>query len=131
MRRHNAEVHGHRHCAQKRLFCNKPRLAKVTALNGFVLVTCMNQPGARHFRASRRRARGFGKIAPGADDRVRRHARLHADVPLCGNPAFGGTEVQRPLATVVIGGLMTSTLLTLFILPVVYQWMEARRERKM
>lgn len=40
-----------------------------------------------------------------------------------------GAEVQRPLATVVIGGLVTSTLLTLFILPVVYQWMEARRER--
>jgi cobalt-zinc-cadmium resistance protein CzcA len=47
------------------------------------------------------------------------------------HPAFGGTEVQRPLATVVIGGLVTSTLLTLFILPVVYQWMEVRRERKM
>jgi cobalt-zinc-cadmium resistance protein CzcA len=41
-----------------------------------------------------------------------------------------GAEVQRPLATVVIGGLVTSTLLTLFILPVVYQWMEARREGK-
>ena len=31
-----------------------------------------------------------------------------------------GAEVQRPLATVVIGGLVTSTLLTLFILPTVY-----------
>jgi len=40
-----------------------------------------------------------------------------------------GAEVQRPLATVVIGGLVTSTLLTLFILPVVYQWMETRREQ--
>jgi cobalt-zinc-cadmium resistance protein CzcA len=39
-----------------------------------------------------------------------------------------GAEVQRPLATVVIGGLVTSTLLTLFILPVVYQWVETRRE---
>ncbi|MDZ7344569.1 MAG: efflux RND transporter permease subunit [candidate division KSB1 bacterium] len=45
-------------------------------------------------------------------------------------PAFGETEVQRPLATVVIGGLITSTLLTLFILPVVYQWLEARRETR-
>lgn len=41
-----------------------------------------------------------------------------------------GAEVQRPLATVVIGGLVTSTLLTLFILPVVYQWMEMRREAR-
>jgi len=31
-----------------------------------------------------------------------------------------GAEVQRPLATVVIGGLVTSTLLTLFVLPAVY-----------
>ncbi|NQS98798.1 MAG: efflux RND transporter permease subunit [candidate division Zixibacteria bacterium] len=33
-----------------------------------------------------------------------------------------GSEVQRPLATVVIGGLITSTLLTLVILPVLYKW---------
>jgi len=37
-----------------------------------------------------------------------------------------GAEVQRPLATVVIGGLITSTLLTLFILPVLYRWLESR-----
>lgn len=34
-----------------------------------------------------------------------------------------GAEVQRPLATVVIGGLITSTLLTLFVLPAVYSWL--------
>ena len=33
-----------------------------------------------------------------------------------------GAEVQRPLATVVIGGLVTSTLLTLFVLPAIYRW---------
>jgi heavy metal efflux system protein len=33
-----------------------------------------------------------------------------------------GAEVQRPLATVVIGGLVTSTLLTLLILPMLYSW---------
>jgi len=33
-----------------------------------------------------------------------------------------GAEVQRPLATVVIGGLLTSTLLTLLVLPAVYRW---------
>jgi cobalt-zinc-cadmium resistance protein CzcA len=37
-----------------------------------------------------------------------------------------GAEVQRPLATVVIGGLMTSTLLTLLVLPTVYLWIEER-----
>jgi len=39
-----------------------------------------------------------------------------------------GAEVQRPLATVVIGGLITSTLLTLFLLPAIYEWMEMRTE---
>ena len=37
-----------------------------------------------------------------------------------------GAEVQRPLATVVIGGLVTSTLLTLFVLPVIYRRFAAR-----
>ncbi len=35
-----------------------------------------------------------------------------------------GAEVQKPLATVVIGGLITSTLLTLFVLPTLYNWFE-------
>jgi cobalt-zinc-cadmium resistance protein CzcA len=39
-----------------------------------------------------------------------------------------GAEVQRPLATVVIGGLITSTLLTLVVLPTIYRWFEGRRE---
>ena len=33
-----------------------------------------------------------------------------------------GAEVQRPLATVVIGGLVSSTLLTLLVLPTIYRW---------
>lgn len=33
-----------------------------------------------------------------------------------------GSEVQRPLATVVVGGLVTSTLLTLLVIPAVYKW---------
>jgi cobalt-zinc-cadmium resistance protein CzcA len=41
-----------------------------------------------------------------------------------------GAEVQRPLATVVIGGLITSTLLTLVVLPCLYAWAEGRRERQ-
>ena len=41
-----------------------------------------------------------------------------------------GAEVQRPLATVVIGGLVTSTLLTLLVLPSLYQWIEQWRETR-
>jgi cobalt-zinc-cadmium resistance protein CzcA len=40
-----------------------------------------------------------------------------------------GAEVQRPLATVVIGGLITSTALTLLVLPTVYAWIAGRRAR--
>ena len=40
-----------------------------------------------------------------------------------------GSEVQRPLAVVVIFGLTTSTLLTLFVIPAVYGWIEARYGR--
>ncbi len=38
-----------------------------------------------------------------------------------------GAEVQRPLATVVIGGLITATLLTLFVLPTLYGWVRSPR----
>jgi len=37
-----------------------------------------------------------------------------------------GSEIQKPLATVVVGGLITSTLLTLLIIPAVYGWFEKR-----
>ncbi|MDO9188954.1 MAG: efflux RND transporter permease subunit, partial [Sulfurimicrobium sp.] len=37
-----------------------------------------------------------------------------------------GSEVQRPLAIVVIGGLITSTLLTLVVLPTLYKWFEEK-----
>jgi cobalt-zinc-cadmium resistance protein CzcA len=40
-----------------------------------------------------------------------------------------GAEVQRPLATVVVGGLLSSTLLTLIILPVLYPWLRGKREK--
>ncbi|MEX1277252.1 MAG: CusA/CzcA family heavy metal efflux RND transporter [Bacteroidota bacterium] len=38
-----------------------------------------------------------------------------------------GAEVQRPLATVVIGGLITSTLLTLVVLPVIFEWLGQKK----
>jgi cobalt-zinc-cadmium resistance protein CzcA len=41
-----------------------------------------------------------------------------------------GAETQRPLASVVVGGLLTSTALTLLLLPVVYEWIESRKEKR-
>jgi len=40
-----------------------------------------------------------------------------------------GAEVQRPLATVVIGGILSSTFLTLVLLPVLYEWVEGKQEQ--
>ncbi|NUM68558.1 efflux RND transporter permease subunit [candidate division KSB1 bacterium] len=97
----------------------------VAVLNGVVLVTYMNQL----------RSQGISvhlAVVRGASERLR-PVLMTALVAMLGFIPMAlshgtGAEVQRPLATVVIGGLVTSTLLTLFILPVVYQWMEARRE---
>jgi len=41
-----------------------------------------------------------------------------------------GSEVQRPLATVVVGGLFSSTLLTLLVLPVLYKWLSSKKEQE-
>ena len=39
-----------------------------------------------------------------------------------------GAEVQRPLATVVIGGILSSTFLTLVLLPTLYEWLELKKK---
>jgi cobalt-zinc-cadmium resistance protein CzcA len=38
-----------------------------------------------------------------------------------------GSEIQKPLATVVVGGLITSTLLTLLLIPSMYGWFEKKQ----
>ena len=47
-------------------------------------------------------------------------------VPMALAPG-AGAEVQRPLATVVIGGILSSTFLTLVLLPVLSEWLECNR----
>ena len=49
-------------------------------------------------------------------------------VPMALNTGTGA-EVQRPLATVVIGGIISSTLLTLIVLPVLYRWVHHKDQR--
>ena len=41
-----------------------------------------------------------------------------------------GADIQKPLAVVVMGGLITSTLLTLLVLPTIYGWFEKRAENR-
>jgi cobalt-zinc-cadmium resistance protein CzcA len=91
----------------------------VAMLNGVVLVSSINQ-----VRQAGRNT--YDAVLAGARRRLR-PVLMTACVASVGffPMAFStstGAEVQRPLATVVIGGLFTSTLLTLLLLPVLYQW---------
>jgi cobalt-zinc-cadmium resistance protein CzcA len=98
----------------------------VAMLNGIVLVSCIN--GLRQ--------QGIGldeAVVSGCLLRLR-PVLMTALVALLGllPLAFShgiGSEVQRPLAVVVIGGLVSSTLLTLIVLPTVYRWVEHRAEQ--
>ncbi|HQU73676.1 MAG TPA: efflux RND transporter permease subunit, partial [Calditrichia bacterium] len=93
----------------------------VAVLNGIVLVEHLN-----HMR--REGATVRDAVLKGAADRLRPVLMTAMVASLGFIPmAFNtgpGSEVQRPLATVVIGGLITATLLTLFILPLIYDWLE-------
>jgi heavy metal efflux system protein len=96
----------------------------VAILNGLVLITYVNQ--------LRFEGRPVGQaIREGAGVRLR-PVLATATVASVGFlpmalSTSAGAEVQRPLATVVIGGLISSTLLTLLVLPTVYVWMENLR----
>jgi len=96
----------------------------IAVLNGVVLVSYI------------RTLRDAGKkqadaIRQGCEQRFR-PVMMTATVALLGLVPFlfatgPGSEVQRPLAIVVIGGLITSTLLTLVMLPSLYRWFEEKR----
>jgi cobalt-zinc-cadmium resistance protein CzcA len=96
----------------------------VAVLNGIVLVSYMN---------ALRRQEGMDvrqAVLNGCVMRLR-PVLMTAAVALLGLVPLAlsqgiGSEVQRPLAVVVIGGLVSSTFLTLVVLPVLYQWIEER-----
>ena len=100
----------------------------VGMLNGIVLVSFLND----------RRRQGFSireAVREGAALRLR-PVLMTASVAILGLVPMllsqgVGAETQRPLATVVVGGLFTSTALTLLLLPLMYEWLETRRERRL
>ena len=49
-------------------------------------------------------------------------------IPLAMRGGLPGNEIQSPMAKVILGGLLTSTFLNGFIIPIVYEWMEGRRK---
>lgn len=99
----------------------------VAVLNGVVLVSYILQ--LRHQGRSIEEA-----VTEGARSRLRPVLMTALVASLGFIPMAlstgSGAEVQRPLATVVIGGLVTSTLLTLLVLPTIYRWFEGRDEEE-
>jgi cobalt-zinc-cadmium resistance protein CzcA len=96
----------------------------IAVLNGVVLVSFI-----RKLRAEGRSV--AQAVAEGAAARFR-PVMMTAIVAMLGLVPFlfatgPGSEVQRPLAIVVIGGLITSTLLTLVMLPLLYRWVDRER----
>ncbi|GAB2795880.1 cobalt-zinc-cadmium resistance protein CzcA [Hymenobacter luteus] len=94
----------------------------VAVLNGIVLIGYFNQLKAEG------RQNVYQRILEGTQVRLR-PVLMTATVASLGFLPMAlsqsaGAEVQRPLATVVIGGLVTATLLTLLVLPVLYAWSE-------
>ena len=100
----------------------------VAVLNGIVLIGYFNQLKKEGMTNIRER------IIEGTRVRLR-PVLLTASVASLGFLPMalsnsGGAEVQRPLATVVIGGLITATFLTLVVLPILYSWLAQWQERK-
>ena len=99
----------------------------VAVLNGVVMVSYFNQ--LREAGSS-----VLDAVKKGAERRLRPVLMTALIASLGLMPllfATGpGSELQRPLAVVVIGGLITSTFLTLVLLPTLYAWLEGRLERQ-
>ncbi len=92
--------------------------------NGMVLITYMNQLVAEGMSAREASIQGAClRLRPVLMTAITTALGL---LPLLFSHGVG-SEVQRPLATVVIGGLISSTLLTLVVLPALYQWFVSRR----
>ena len=93
----------------------------VAVLNGVVLVSFINE--LRQTGMSLREAVEHGCLTRLRPVLMTATVASIGFIPMAlGHGA--GAEVQKPLATVVIGGLLTSTILTLFVLPMLYNWFE-------
>ena len=94
----------------------------VAVLNGIVLIGYMNQLKAEGITDV------LTRIKMGTETRLRPIIMTAAVASLGFLPmalsSSAGAEVQKPLATVVIGGLLTATLLTLIVLPILYYYLE-------
>jgi cobalt-zinc-cadmium resistance protein CzcA len=96
-------------------------LSGVAVLNGLVMITYFNQ--LRNAGHSVREAVRIGALSRLRPVLMTALVAALGFIPMA-LATGAGAEVQRPLATVVIGGILSSTFLTLVLLPVLYTWME-------
>lgn len=95
----------------------------IALLNGIVLVTYMNQLMKEGLPVDEASVRGASlRLRPVLMTAL---AAALGMIPLLFSTGIG-SEVQRPLATVVVGGLFTSTILTLLVLPALYKWFSTK-----
>jgi Cu/Ag efflux pump CusA len=47
-------------------------------------------------------------------------------IPLALNGDASGNEIQSPMAIVILGGLLSATVLNLFVIPIIYRWVRMR-----
>ena len=102
-------------------------LSGIAVLNGIMLISYINQ--LRREGAAVRAAVVEGTLTRLRPKLMTALVASLGFVPMAIATRLGA-EVQRPVATVVIGGIITSTFLTLLVLPVLYDWIEARAEQK-
>ncbi len=98
----------------------------VAMLNGIVLVSFINELRDKGMSVANAVRRGTAmRLRPVL---MTASVAILGLVPMLLSSGVGA-ETQRPLATVVVGGLVTSTFLTLVLLPVIYEWIESKSER--
>ena len=102
-------------------------LSGIAVLNGLMIISFFNQ--LREQGADLKKAVWDGSLLRLRPKLMTALVASLGFVPMA--MAHGaGAEVQRPLATVVIGGIITSTFLTLVILPTLYAWVERDKPRE-
>ncbi len=103
-------------------------LIGITTRNGMLLISRYNSLAAEGVSLAER-------VRQGSSDRLlpivmTALTSALALIPLAIGGNEPGNEIQSPLAVVILGGLLSATILNVFVVPVIYVWMEKRRASK-
>ena len=103
-------------------------LLGIATRNGVLLINRYRHPGAEGLSLRQR-------VREGSLDRLNpilmtALTSALALIPLVVNADKTGNEIQSPMAVVVLGGLVSSTLLNIFVIPILYEWFETKRNER-